>query len=82
MTSFRAQFSPVISDTIQSNTGATLKDLKRILRVKWSRDIKTPENGYMASAWSREVSRQLQNHPENQQSINILPLFKEMPLKV
>jgi len=74
--SFRAQFAPAIHKVIASHTGQRLSIIQAALRREWSR-IKTPENEYMQSTWSREATRQLATHGENQSPISELPLFKK-----
>lgn len=78
MKTFRHQFSPIIASVIQDNLDDGIKELRRKLRRKWQKDVKTVANSYMVSEWSKEVKRQLQSHPDNQKDIKKLPLFSNM----
>lgn len=75
MNSFRSKFAPIIAETIKKNHGKNIKELRKILRKKWSSEVKNISNEYMVSEWSREVKRQLAPHPDNQKSFKNLPLF-------
>jgi len=75
--SFRAQFAPVIARVILANQGKSMVEITQALREAWRHNVKTDANAYMQSAWSKEVSRQLASHLDNQRPIEELPLFKQ-----
>ena len=66
---FRQTFSPIIHEFLRARPGFPLKVLRRMLVKEWHK-VKTIETEYMQSEWSKEVTRQLSTHKDNQKPVD------------